>query len=199
MALQDIINKIKDDAQKESNKLKAENAIAIKEVEVGADKEISAVKVLTEELSKKQYAEEKRLKVSLATLELKNKLLAAKQDLINQAFDKSLAEIKALPADKYKELLINALLKLEISGDEEVILGSNDSDKLGASFISDLNAAFSKAGKKADLKVIDERRDNISGCVLKHGRTETICTFESIITEKRLELERDVAAILFKE
>ena len=145
------------------------------------------------------YEEEKRLKISLATLELKNKLLAAKQGLIDKAFEKALKDVKALPSDKYKELLIKAILKIDVSGGEEIILGADDSSTLGKGFVDDINAAFSKSGKKSGFKLLKETREGISGCVLKDGRKETICSFESIIVGKRKELEREIGSILFKE
>jgi V/A-type H+-transporting ATPase subunit E len=199
MALQDILDKINTDAKRESNKIKAESEEKIAKIDADTEKEIKAIEEKTAELSEKKYEEEKRLKISLATLELKNKLLASKQSLIDEAFEKALSDIKALPVEKYKELLISALLKVDAHGDEEVILGASDSDKLGASFVDDINAAFKKAGNKADFKLLKETRDNITGCVLKDGRKETICTFESIIKGKRKELEKEVASLLFKE
>ena len=199
MALQDILNKINTDANQAAENLKAENDKKIAAISEESDKETKAVEALTVELSEKKYAEEKRLKVSLATLEQKNKLLSAKQALINQAFDKALGEIKALPQDKYKELLINALIGLSVRGDEEVILGAEGAKKLGDGFINDLNAAFTKNGKKGGLKLLSETREGVSGCVLVDGRKEIICTFEAIIAGKRKELEKEVISILFKE
>ncbi len=199
MALQVILDKIKNDALNEAGKLQAENAKKLEAINADSKKQTKSVEDLTAELSDKKYAEEKRLKISLATLELKNKLLSAKQDTINQVFDKALAEIKALPADKYKELLVNAILGLDVRGDEEVVLGANESDKLGAGFIKDVNAAFDKGGRKGGFKLLSDKREGVSGCVLIDGRKEIICTFESIIAGKRKELEKEVVSILFKE
>lgn len=199
MALQDILDKIKNDALTEAQKLKAENAKQISSIEAESAKETKAVEELATELSGKQHKEEKRLRISLATLELKNKLLAAKQDLIGQAFDKALAGIKALPAAKYKELLVNAIIGLDIKGDEEVMLGAKEIDKLGKSFIGDVNAAFTKSGRKGKFKLMSETREGVSGCVLIEGRKEIICTFEAIIAGKRKELEKEVVSLLFKE
>jgi len=199
MALQDILEKIKGDALKESEKIKSENNEKITTFNASAEKEVKSVKDLTAELSKKKYEEEKRLKLSLATLELKNKLLSAKQELIDKAFNKTLSDIKALSADKYKELLIAAMLKVDVKGDEGIILGADDIGKLGKDFVNDINSAFSKSGKKVNFKMLNETREHVSGCVLKDGRKETICSFESIIAGKRKELEKEVALILFKE
>ncbi len=198
MALQDIIDKIKNDAQAQAEKLKAENGEKITGINAQADKEIKAIEKKTDLLTKKKYDQELRLKISLATLEQKNLLLAAKQSLIDEVFEKALAQIKALPADKYKELLINAILKVDAHGNEGIILGEHDHNKLGADLVKDINAAFSKSGGSGNFKLLSERRAGISGCVLKDGRKETICTFEAIIAGKRKELEREIAKLIFK-
>jgi V/A-type H+-transporting ATPase subunit E len=199
MALQDIIDKIKNDALDESEKIKAENAEKAAQMHEKAEREIKAVEDLTVQLSKKRYEEEKRLKISLATLELKNKLLASKQGLIDKAFEKALSEIKALPVEKYKELLINAIFKADVHGGEEVILGSGDREKLGSGFVKDISAVFAKNGRNVKFKLLPETREDITGCILKDGRKETIFSFESIIASKRKELEREIASVLFKE
>jgi V/A-type H+-transporting ATPase subunit E len=198
MAIKDILEKIKNDALDRAEKFKQENENKIAQVKNGTEKTIKAIEKEADELSKKKYEEEKRLKISLASLELKNKLLAVKQNLIDEAFEKALDDVKALSVEEYKELLIKAILKVDAHGNEEIIMGSDDNGKLGAAFIKELNSAFSKNGKKGNFRLIDEKRENITGCVLKDGRKETICTFESIIAGKRKELEREIASLLFK-
>ncbi len=197
MAIQDIIEKIKSGANAQAKTLKADNASEISKVEETSAKAVKAVEGKAIDLAKKKYDEEKRLKISLATLELKNKLLAAKQDLINNAFEKALVEVKALPDKKYKKLLIKAILNIDLQGNEGVILGGQDFEKFGDTLVADINTALAKDGRKGELTLLDERREGVTGCVLKDGRTETICTFESIIANKRKELEKEVVSILF--
>lgn len=199
MAIQDIIDKIKNDAQNEAKKLKAENAAKIDEINAQAAKEVKNIEASAAELAKKKYDEEKRLKVSLATLEQKNRFLATKQKLISRVFDDALIEVKKLPDEKYTELLIKAISQVDLRGDEEVVLGAHDFDKFGSKFVDQLNAAFTKNGKKGAFKLVSEKREGITGCVLRDGRKETICTFESIIDSKRKELEKAVVSLLFKE
>ncbi|MFC1855131.1 V-type ATP synthase subunit E [Thermodesulfobacteriota bacterium] len=199
MAIKDIIEKIKSDAKEAAAKLKSDSDKEVSNIAGESSNQVSEVEAETKVLSKKKYDEELRLKISLATLEQKNKLLTAKQNLIDEAFSVALNNIKALDAEKYKELLIKAVLNVDIKGDEELILGSFDKDKLGGGFVDDLNSAFKKIGEKANLKLLSETRQDVTGCVLKDGRKETICTFESIIAAKRKELEQEIASLLFKE
>ena len=198
MAIKDILKKINNDALEQAELLKKENDFKIAEVRAEAEKAIKEIEEEAGVLSKKNYEEVKRLNISLATLDLKNKLLSVKQGLIDQAFKKALDKIKTLSDKEYKDLLIKAVIQVDAKGDEEIIMGSNDKGRLGADFIKELNAAFSKNGKKGKFKLVDEKRENINGCVLKDGRKETICTFESIIAGKRKELEKEIASILFK-
>lgn len=98
---------------------------------------------------------------------------------------------------EYFKLMEDLLLKAVEDGDEEVIISEKTMRKLGNDFLGRVNQRLRTGGKKGELSLAEEKRQVGSGFILRKGKKEVNCSFESLLGSKREELEGEVARILF--
>ena len=165
---------------------------------------------------------------SMAGLEGRKTILAAKQDLISQAFDKALKKLNSLPQDEYVDLLAAMCAKAAVTGREEVIFSEKDRKTVGKAVVDRANAILAKgvapklpeeltattAGAILDkvvtagsailagtamLTIADETRPIRGGFILSDEGVEINCAFDVLTRLDRPKLERQVADLLFEE
>lgn len=130
---------------------------------------------------------------SAANMEAKKRLLKAKQDCLNDAFDKAQAQLLALPDAEYAELLAKLAVKASKSGKEEILLNAKDRARVGEQVVSKANALK----KGAALTLSKDTRDMAGGLTLRDGNVEVNCAFETQLRVLREEMAGQVAGILF--
>ena len=125
-------------------------------------------------------------------LACRQRVLAAKQDLIDEAFVRAAKALAALPQAEYIDLL--ATLAAENgSGDEELLLSAADRDAVGAAVVEAANRK--RAG--AAFRLSEETRDTGGGLVLRRDRVELNCSFAEKLRQLRQEESSAVAKLLF--
>lgn len=225
--LDKIIGRIEQDAQAEIDALTARakaDAAAIR-----ADHETQAQELTQTILGKgRQEAQERgRRMESLAALEGRKRILAAKQEMLAKAFDLALEKLLSLPEEQYVELLSDLCVQAALTGREEVIFSERDRDKVGKKVVSRANEKLAQAvaPKLPDevtsstagailnkvvtagsallagtgmLTVAQETRPIQGGVILAGDGVEVNCAFETLVRLSRAQLEREVAAILFE-
>lgn len=125
-------------------------------------------------------------------LACRQRVLAAKQQLIDEAFARAAQALAALPQADYIDLLA-ALAAENGSGDEELLLSAHDRETVGAAVVDAANAK--KPG--AAFRLSDETRDTGGGLVLRRGRVELNCSFTEKLRQLRQEESSAVAQLLF--
>lgn len=125
-------------------------------------------------------------------LACRQRVLAAKQQLIDEAFARTAQALAALPQADYIDLLA-ALAAENGSGDEELLLSARDREAVGAAVVDAANAK--KPG--AAFRLSDETRDTGGGLVLRRGRVELNCSFTEKLRQLRQEESSAVARLLF--
>ncbi len=131
--------------------------------------------------------------IANARLEGRKKKLEARQDTINQVFDRVAAEMAGLPAEKYIDFLCNLAVPVLDDNENSIILSEKDKGKIGEEIVK---AIASKApGKKVSLS--DETVKTAGGLIVKSGDIQINLTLESILRLEREKLESDVVKILF--
>ncbi len=165
---------------------------------------------------------------SVAQMEGKRLLLAARQEMISKAFDAALEELLSLPQEEYIELLAILCVKAASTGREEIVFSPKDKDKvgdkvakraneilakqvapklpqeatqgkLGAILEAAVNTVSAFARGTAMLTVAEETRDIKGGIILRSEGVEVNCAFETLVRLARPQLERQVAGVLFGE
>ena len=140
---------------------KAEVAEILREAEekAAAIREQYKVQAQTEEKSAEAAGKEaaqrqaERLE-SAAGMEAKKRLLAAKQDCLNTAFEKAQEQLLALDEGEYAQLLARMAVKAAKTGKEEILLNAKDRERVGPQVVAWANtllaeAAAPKAAEKA--------------------------------------------------
>lgn len=122
----------------------------------------------------------------------RQRVLAAKQQLIDEAFARAAQALTALPQADYIDLLAS-LAAENGSGDEELLLSKTDRDAVGAEVVEAANAK--KPG--AAFRLSEETRDTGGGLVLRRGRVELNCSFTEKLRQLRQEESSAVAQLLF--
>ena len=145
-------------------------------------------------------AEEKRRRIlSMAQLENRKQLLLAKQQIIDEVFEKAKATLQNMPDDKYQNLIANMLINSVITGNEVVVISEHDKNNITPEFIQKINNTLIGMGKQGNLKISQTPGHMIGGFILKSQDLEVNSTFDSLIDMEREELETEIAKILFEE
>lgn len=224
--IETITGKITGDAQAQAQALLAQaqaeaDGIA-REWEARAQKESADLLAQGE----RNAAERAQRLESVAQMEGKKLLLAAKQDMLGQAFDRALEQLLALPEEAYIDLLAALCAKAALTGREEVIFSPQDQKRVGKQVCAKANELLAKevapqlpeeltsspAGAILDkvvtagsallsgtgmLTVSEETRPLRGGFILAADGVEVNCAFDTLVRLARPQLERQVAQILF--
>lgn len=190
--LDKIIARMEADTRAECNALAAnaaENAAAIlRDYQAQAD----AAARDSAQRAEAQAAEHLEHLNGSSQLACRQRVLAAKQQLIDEAFARAAQALAALPQADYIDLLA-ALAAENGSGDEELLLSAHDRETVGAAVVDAANAK--KPG--AAFRLSDETRDTGGGLVLRRGRVELNCSFTEKLRQLRQEESSAVAKLLF--
>ena len=141
--------------------------------------------------------------VDVAKLEARKTILAAKQELVGQAFDLALKKLLELPDQEYISLLAKLAVSASRTGREQVILSQKDRSRYGKQAVTMANDMLAKkAGPRAAesagmLTLAEEARPMAGGLILRDGKVETNCSFEVLIHLQRDALSAEVARALF--
>lgn len=190
--LDKIIARMESDIRAECDALAAnaaENAAAIRrdyQAQADAAARDSAQRAQT------QAAEHLEHLNGSSQLACRQRVLAAKQQLIDEAFARTAQALAALPQADYIDLLA-ALAAENGSGDEELLLSARDREAVGAAVVDAANARK----PSASFRLSGETRDTGGGLVLRRGRVELNCSFTEKLRQLRQEESSAVARLLF--
>ena len=145
--IEKITARIETDARAEAEKLLSEGqerAAAVRaEYQAKAEAEAKAAAQAGREAAQRQA---QRLE-SAAHMEAKKRMLAAKQECLDAAFEQAKKKLLALPDGEYAELLAKMAVKAAKTGREEILLSAKDRDRVGAQVVAKANAMLAEAVK----------------------------------------------------
>ena len=226
--IEKITAKILSDAQADIDQLNAqtqEKADAIaRQAQAQADKETADI------LARGQKAADERLErlKSAAQMERRKLELAAKQEVLAEAFDLALEKLCAMPEQEYVALLTKLALEASSTGREQLIFSPQDRSRVGKQVVVAANEALVKGvapelpeaiteskvgaflGKVVNsaaaqitgtglLTLSEETRPIRGGFIMVDGPVEVNCAFEAMVRAQREQLEKPVAEILFQK
>ena len=224
--IEKITQRMEDDAQREINEVltaaRAQADELTRRSREQADKESAAIVARGESAAAER---EKRLE-SMAEMESRKLVLAAKQEVLDEAFTMALEKLCTLPDEEYIELLAALAVKAARTGREKVIFSQKDRNRVGKAVVTRANDALArkvaprlpgdltdtKAGAILDkvvtgasailagtgmLTLAEETRPIKGGIILSDGDVETNCTFETLVRLQRENISGEVAKILF--
>ena len=123
----------------------------------------------------------------------RQRVLAAKQEIIDEAFAQAALALTQLPREQYIPLLA-ALAADNGAGDEEILLSAADRAAVGQAVVDAANAK--KPG--AAFRLSAETRETGGGLVLRRDKVELNCGFTEKLRRLRQEESSTVAKLLFE-
>jgi V/A-type H+-transporting ATPase subunit E len=226
--IEKITARIREDAQREIAGIEAQaaqKAEAIREqYREQAKREAQTI------LTRGQKAAEERQErlQSAAGLERRKLELAAKQEVLNEAFALAVEKLCSLPEEQYIALLADMAVRAARSGREQLIFSQKDRARIGKQVVMAANEilvkrvapelpeslADSKVGAflgkvvqsttamvtgTGMLTLSEETRPIRGGFILSDGDVEVNCAFDVLVRMERERLEKDVADLLFAQ
>lgn len=225
--IEKITAKIAQDAQAEIDRLTAETDEKARAIRANAENQ--AQQEANEIVEKGRMAASERLErlQSAARMERRKLELAAKQEVLGEAFDLALEKLCTLPEQEYVALLTRLALEASSSGREQLIFSRKDRNTVGKQVVIAANEALvkerapglpeevakSKVGAFVDklvhtttavvtgagmLTLSEETRDIRGGFIMVDGDVEINCAFETLVRLQREKMEKQVADTLFQ-
>lgn len=192
--IEKITAKIGADARAEIDAMTAQ---AKAEAEAIAADSAAKAKAIAAELGargKRAAAEREERMASVAQLDARNVALAAKQKLLDRAFDRALEKLCSLEDGEYTALLAKLLANASRTGKEQVAFSQPDRTRVGKAAVTKANELL---GKKGALTLHEGTRAIRGGFILIDGRVETNCAFETLVRLERASMSGEVAKLLF--
>ena len=224
--IEKITAKIVQDAQAEITRMNQETDQKVREIQQAA--QAQADKETADTLARGQRAAQERLErlKSAAKMEQRKLELAARQEMLSQAFELALEKLCSLPEEEYVQLLTRLVLEASTTGREQLVFSPQDRARVGKQVVVAANEAMVKQvapelpdaitdtkvgaflGKVVNsttamvtgtgmLTLSEETRPMKGGFILVDGDVEVNCAFETLVRLQREKLEKAVDQVLF--
>lgn len=145
-----------------------------------------------EEHIKQEMAERAERIQSAAEMDARKTILAAKQEMVEAAYNLAIEKLCKLRGEKKIQLLADLLTRASSTGTEEAVFSAADQED-GAKAVEKANAV---SGKK--LKVSKDSAPIRGGFILRDKNVEVNCAFETLVRLQKTETAGAVAKILFQ-
>ncbi len=142
--------------------------------------------------NRKAAAEREERLAGTAQMEARKAALAAKQEMVEKAYELALQKLCSLPEEKYTAVLAELLIQASSSGKEEVIFSEADRRKVGKAAVEKANK---DSGKKLTLS--GETRPIQGGFILRSENVEVNCAFDTLVRLQKAETAGEVVKKLF--
>ena len=197
MSVNNITSKILRDAEG-----RKESILATAEEEKNKilSKKVASAKELEKEILEKAEIEAKSKKervISGAKLKARNEKLAAKQEVIEEVFSKSVEKLCKLNDREFVKFIKDSILSLNIDGDETLILNEDGNKIVSKEVVAEINAELKAKGLKGEIKISETIGSFRGGFILENNGIEINSTYEALVSSLRDELEFEVAKVLF--
>ena len=224
--IEKITAKIQQDTQAEVARLKEETEVKVNAVLEQA--KAQAAKEREEILARGEAAAQERLErlTSAANMEKRKLILAAKQEVLGEAFELALKKLCQLPENEYAALMTKLVLEASTTGREQLIFSIKDRNRVGKQVVVAANEAMVRTvapelpeglgesrvgaflGKVVNsataqitgtglLTLSEQTRPIQGGFIMVDGDVEINCAFETLVRLQREKMEKEVAQVLF--
>lgn len=196
MNAQAILEKIGSDGHKAAAVLLKEAGERAEAIRAESDKKIAK---LREETIAKAQTEAAALEVRMyrmAELDERKALLAAKRQLMDQAFQEALMKLRQMTPEQMESFFLSMVLS-SCKGTETILLGALHNAWFTPAFADKVNTALIAAGKPGQITLSKDHRKGVTGVILSGEGLEINCTLEALLMDRRLQLEAEVASILY--
>lgn len=186
-----VKDKILKEAENSKKKIQKETSAKIKEIMDKAKEEAGNIEKKGEIRAREEEKAEKERILSRVRMELSNRKLDKKNEIMEELKSKVREDMKSLNWNDYKELVKELILKASEDGDEEIIPGTLHEDKV-KDLIKELNS-----NNKYDFKISRIKGDFEVGIVLSKGKRRVNATLSVLLEEAFLEMQEEIVGTLF--
>ena len=191
-----VVEKILADANAEADKIKKEAEKKESTERAKLNEQLKEYKEQTEILAKKAGEDEKSHILAAARMAIAKEFLAEKRKILDEVFEQAREKLQDMPDEEYRALMKELILDTVETGDEEVVIDTNEK-RIDGEFIKKINSELA-SGKKGDLKLSDEKQNISAGFILKRGKIKTNVSIGVLLDQARKELEIELAKELFE-
>ena len=190
--IEKITQRISADAQAEIDRVLGEARAEAEKIAARYQAQADAEAADLDARNKKAAAEREERLAGTAQMEARKAALAAKQEMVEKAYDLALRKLCSLPEDKYAAVLAELLVQASSTGKEEVVFSEKDRRKVG-------KAAVDKANKDGGKKLVlsGETRPIQGGFILRSENVEVNCAFDTLVRLQKAETAGEVVKKLF--
>lgn len=188
--LETILARIESDAQAKIDALKRDNEAEVNAIREKYSAERSQLHTQLHTLGQQTAKERYERLCSAAEMESKKLTLAARQEVLSEAYELALEKLCAISGEEYVAMLTDLAMKASRDGGA-LLFSDKDRAAVGEEVVSRCNAAGRHLVLSADTAPIR------AGFILDEGETEVNCSFEALVHAVRQRTEREVAALLF--
>ncbi|MDD5260164.1 MAG: V-type ATP synthase subunit E [bacterium] len=136
---------------------------------------------------------------AIAQLELRKKMLAAKQELISATYNNIAEKITRLPDKEYIVFIKTQIMNAVETGKEQIIFSPEDAGRVGNKLIQEINQELKSKKQPGELTMGPQSKQLGRGFLLLQGPVVLNYSLDSILARLREETELKTAEILFKE
>ena len=193
--LEQINATILKDARAEAAAILADGQAKAEEILKTARTNAEAAAQSKREAAVKKAASIRRAAKSAGALDTKNRLLAARTEMIESVFQKSLHALRSLDTDRYFQVIRRLCVLYALDGTGVLVLSPADRKRIPADFMDSLAGSLPSSKQ---LVLTEETDDRINGGFrLRYGDILINGSFEAILEEKREALTDEVNRFLF--
>ncbi len=195
-----IANEVIGDVQKEAESviLAAENE-AKETLRVAKEQANQTYRAIVDEAKGKAEAEKRKI-ASVAEVEVRNRLLQTKEELVDAAFEKALVKLKSyVETEDYRKYLLKLIEEIAKKMDQKVLVVEVNSKDKGWLTEDMLKRASKKT--HTELKLSEQTENYIGGCKVQtqDGKIVYDGTLDNRLEELKPELRAAIAKTLFSE
>lgn len=170
--IEKITAKIAADTQAEIDALNAQAQSEAAQITAQAKAQAEALRKELAEKGVRDAAEREERMASVAQLEARKAELAAKQGMLDKAFDRALSKLCSMEDGEYIALLADLLVSASSSGREQVVFSQKDRSRVGKAAVTRANELLAKqAGAK--LPDVNTGSSTVNAIVEKVGKAVT--------------------------
>lgn len=191
MSVNNLINKIVEDARKQETAILEKSKEEASEILLASEKKIE--KMLSDN-KEKAIVEGNAMKdrtIQSAILQVRNKKLSAKQEMLDKVFCEAIARLESLDNEEFEKFFITSVRNSGFTGNGEVIVNHKRENAIKSETIKEINRELGlelSLGKPSDMD---------DGFMLKQDNVYRNFTFKAIMDFLKSDLKTVVAKELF--
>jgi len=195
MGAEEVVEKILAEAKAEAKKIKKQAAEKEAAEQEKFKEQLDEHKKQTNALAEKLGREKKLHLLAAARMEISKEHLAEKSKILDEVFEQARQQLLKLSDDQYRTFCTNLMLEAVETGDEEVIIDTNE-NRIDEKFIRQINHKLGPE-RKGNLKLSNQKQPIGAGFILKRGKIKNNVSLDVLLARARKDLEIDLAKELF--